>query len=64
LAFRDPIPISPLVALIVWGLLVIAKQDSGKLNLKHFWRQLQADCHRDVFEFRSHLGKDIVEVTS
>jgi hypothetical protein len=52
------------VALIVWGLLVIAKQDSGKLNLKHFWRQLQADCHRDVFEFRSHLEKDIVEVTS
>jgi hypothetical protein len=52
-----------LTDLIVWGLLVIANQDVGKLSPKHLWRQLQADLHRGVFDFGYRLGKDNVEVT-
>ena len=32
-----------LTALIVWGLLVVANQDSGNFSPKQFWRQLMAD---------------------
>jgi hypothetical protein len=45
-----------LTALIVWGLLVIANQDSGKLSPKQLWRQLQADIHQAVFEYGYCLG--------
>ena len=45
-----------LVALIVWGLLVIANQDSGKLSPKQLWRQLQADIHQAILEFGYRLG--------
>jgi len=45
-----------LMALIVWGLLVIANQDTGKLSPKQLWRQLQADLHQVVLEFGYHLG--------
>jgi hypothetical protein len=31
-----------LMTLIVWGLLVIANQDAGKLSPKQLWRELQA----------------------
>jgi hypothetical protein len=43
-------------ALIVWGLLVIANQDSGKLSPKQLWRQLQADLHRVVLQVGYQLG--------
>jgi hypothetical protein len=52
-----------LTALIVWGLLVIANQDAGKLSPKKLWRQLQADLHRSVFEFGYRLGKDNIKAT-
>ena len=45
-----------LTALIVWGLLVIANQDTGRLSPKHLWRQLQADLHQAVLEFGYRLG--------
>ena len=45
-----------LTALIVWGLLVIANQDSGKLSPKQLWRQLQADIHLAILEFGFRLG--------
>jgi hypothetical protein len=45
-----------LMALIVWGLLVIANQDSGKLSPKQLWRQLQADMHQAVLELGYRLG--------
>lgn len=45
-----------LVALIVWGLLVIANQDVGKLSPKQLWRQLQADLHQAILEFGYRLG--------
>lgn len=45
-----------LTALIVWGLLVIANQDAGKLSPKQLWRQLQADIHQAVLEFGYYLG--------
>ncbi|MEJ2267419.1 MAG: IS4 family transposase [Anaerolineales bacterium] len=45
-----------LMALIVWGLLVIANQDSGKLSPKQLWRQLQADIHQALLELGYRLG--------
>ncbi len=45
-----------LMALIVWGLLVISNQDAGKLSPKQLWRQLQADLHQSVLEFGYRLG--------
>lgn len=45
-----------LTALIVWGLLVIANQDVGKLSPKRLWRQLQADLHQAILEFGYRLG--------
>ncbi|MGB7874433.1 MAG: IS4 family transposase [Anaerolineales bacterium] len=58
LTSHDPIGIlrQILTALIVWGLLVIANQDSGKLSPKQLWRQLQADIHQAVFEYGFCLG--------
>jgi hypothetical protein len=55
---HDPIGIirQILTALIVWGLLVIANQDAGKLSPKQLWRQLQADIHQAVLEFGYCLG--------
>jgi hypothetical protein len=45
-----------LTALIVWGLLVIANQDTGRLSPKQLWRQLQADLHQAILEFGYRLG--------
>ena len=45
-----------LTALIVWGLLVIANQDSSKLSPKQLWRQLTADLHQALLEFGYRLG--------
>ena len=45
-----------LTALIVWGLLVIANQDTDRLSPKQLWRQLQADLHQAVLEFGYRLG--------
>lgn len=45
-----------LAALIVWGLLVIANQDTEKLSPKQLWRQLQADMHQAVLELGYRLG--------
>jgi hypothetical protein len=45
-----------LIALIVWGLLVIANQDAGKLSPKQLWRQLQADMHQAILELGYRLG--------
>ena len=45
-----------LTALIVWGLLVIANQDTEKLSPKQLWRQLQADMHQAILEFGYRLG--------
>jgi hypothetical protein len=55
---HDPIGIlrQVLMVLIVWGLLVIANQDAGKLSPKQLWRQLQADLHQAVLEFGYRLG--------
>ena len=51
-----------LMALIVWGLLVIANQDAGKLSPKQLWRQMQADLHQSIFEFGYRLGHAEAEV--
>jgi hypothetical protein len=58
LTSHDPVGIlrQILTALIVWGLLVIANQDSGKLSPKQLWRQLQADIHQAVLEYGYCLG--------
>ena len=45
-----------LTALILWGLLVIANQDVGRLSPKQLWRQLQADLHQAIFEFGYRSG--------
>lgn len=45
-----------LTALIVWGLLVIANQEAGRLSPKQLWRQLQADLHQAILEFGYRLG--------
>lgn len=50
------------MALIVWGLLVIANQDTGKLSPKQLWRQLQADLHQVLLEFGYKLGVQGVRV--
>lgn len=52
-----------LMALIVWGLLVIANQDAGKLSPKRLWRQLQADLHQAILEFGYRLGLAEAEST-
>ena len=52
-----------LTALIVWGLLVIANQDVGKLSPKRLWRQLQADLHQAILEFGYRLGLAEAEST-
>jgi hypothetical protein len=58
LTSHDPVGIlrQILTALIVWGLLVIANQDSGKLSPKQLWRQLQADIHQAILEYGYCLG--------
>jgi hypothetical protein len=55
---HDPVGIlrQILMALIVWGLLVIANQDAGKLSPKQLWRQLQADLHQALLDFGYRLG--------
>ena len=45
-----------LTALIVWGLLVIANQDVGKLSPKQVWRQLIADLHQAIYDFGYRRG--------
>ena len=45
-----------LTALIVWGLLIIANQDTGRFSPKQMWRQLQADLHQAILEFGYRLG--------
>jgi hypothetical protein len=52
-----------LMALIVWGLLVIANQDSGKLSPKQLWRELQASVHQAAVEFGYRLGLQGAELT-
>lgn len=47
-----------LVALIVWGLLIIANQDGSKLSPKALWRQLQADLHQSIFDLGFTLGQE------
>jgi hypothetical protein len=44
------------MALIVWGLLVIANQDAGPLQPKQLWRQLQAMLHQLLLEIGYRLG--------
>lgn len=39
-----------LVALIVWGLLIIANQDDTKLSPKSLWRELIASMHQAIFD--------------
>jgi len=58
LTSHDPVGIlrQILTALIVWGLLVIANQDSGKLSPKQLWRQLQTDIHQAIFEYGYCMG--------
>jgi len=51
-----------LMALIVWGLLVIANQDTGKLSPKQLWCQLQADLHQAAVEFGYRLGLEGAEL--
>lgn len=55
---EDPVGIvrQIVTALIVWGLLVISNQDTGKLSPKQLWRQLQADLHQAILEFGHQLG--------
>jgi len=45
-----------LTALIVWGLLIIANQDTDRFSPKQMWRQLQADLHQAILEFGYRLG--------
>ena len=52
-----------LMTLIVWGLLVIANQDAGKLSPKQLWRELQASLHQTAVEFGYRLGLQGVELT-
>ena len=52
-----------LMTLIVWGLLVIANQDAGKLSPKQLWRELQASLHQAAVEFGYRLGLQGVELT-
>lgn len=40
-----------LVALIVWGLLIIANHDDAKLSPKSLWRELIAAIHQAIFDF-------------
>lgn len=47
-----------LVALIVWGLLIIANQDESKLSPKALWRQLTADIHQAIFDFGFRIGQE------
>ena len=44
------------MALIVWGLLVLANQGAGPLQPKHLWRQLQATLHQLLLEIGWRLG--------
>jgi hypothetical protein len=61
---HDPIGIlrQVLTALIVWGLLVIANQDTGKLSPKQLWRELQAGLHWAALEFGYRLGLEGAEL--
>ena len=52
-----------LTALIVWGLLVIANQDTGRFSPKQMWRQLQADLHQAILEFGYRLGLKGADLT-
>lgn len=45
-----------LMALIVWGMLVLARQDDGSFSPKQLWRQLQADLHTALFNAGYQLG--------
>jgi len=55
---HDPVGIlrQILVALIVWGLLVIANQDDAKLSPKALWRKLMAAIHQAIFDFGFRQG--------
>jgi hypothetical protein len=52
-----------LMALIVWGLLVIANQDPGKLSPKLLWRELQARIHWAAVELGYRLGLEGAELS-
>jgi hypothetical protein len=52
-----------LMALIVWGLLVIANQDTGKLSPKQLWRELQAGIHWAAVELGYRLGLEGAELS-
>ena len=45
-----------LTALIVYGLLVLFNQDSGRFSPKQLWRQLQADIHQAIFDLGFQAG--------
>lgn len=49
---RDPTGIirQMVVALIVWGLLMLSNKGGGRFSPKQLWRELQAAMHRAIFE--------------
>lgn len=51
-----------LIALIVWGLLVMANQNTDKFSPKQLWRQLQADLHQVLLETGYRLGSQGAEL--
>ena len=50
---RDPTGIirQLVVALVVWGLLMLSNQSQETFSPKQLWRELQAAMHRAIFEF-------------
>lgn len=51
-----------LTALIVWGLLIIFKQDDQEFSPKQLWRELQAAIHQAIFEFGRSVGRAEAQV--
>ena len=56
---HDPVGIlrQILMALLVWGLLVLYNQDPDKLRPKNLWRQMQADLHQMILDYGYQLGQ-------
>ena len=56
---HDPVGIlrQILMALLVWGLLVLYNQDPDKLSPKNLWRQMQADLHQMILDYGYQLGQ-------
>ena len=48
---------------MVWGLLIIANQDTNQFSPKQMWRRLQADLHQDVIEFGYRFGLEGIDLT-